>query len=80
MFSTVFPEVVPFMRQCGKKYGGAGEATDDNIIWRMRFACWITKATHTHSICNAYCFCTAAMVTGRAPLSLYTCIASLLFF
>jgi hypothetical protein len=21
----------------------------DNIIWRMRFACWITEATDTHS-------------------------------
>jgi hypothetical protein len=21
----------------------------DNVIWRMRFARWITKATHTHS-------------------------------
>jgi hypothetical protein len=28
-----------------KKYGGSREATDDNIIRRMRFACWITKAT-----------------------------------
>ena len=27
----------------------AGQATDDNIIWRMRFACCITKATNTHS-------------------------------
>ena len=26
-----------------------GQATDENIIWRMRFACWITKATDTHS-------------------------------
>ena len=25
-----------------KKYGTAGEASDDNITWRMRFACWIT--------------------------------------
>jgi hypothetical protein len=25
------------------------QATDDNIIRRMRFACWITKATDTHS-------------------------------
>ena len=25
-----------------------GEATGDDIIRRMRFACWITKATHTH--------------------------------
>jgi hypothetical protein len=34
-----------------EKYGRAGQATDDNtrIIWRMRFACWITKATDTHT-------------------------------
>jgi hypothetical protein len=31
------------------KYGAARETTDDNIIWRMHFACWITKATHTHT-------------------------------
>jgi hypothetical protein len=29
------------------KYGTAGQATD--IIRRMRFACWITKATKTYS-------------------------------
>ena len=32
-----------------EKYGTAGQATDDNIIQRMRNACWITKATDTHS-------------------------------
>jgi hypothetical protein len=32
-----------------EKYGTAGQATDDNIIRRMRFACWIIKATDTHS-------------------------------
>jgi hypothetical protein len=32
-----------------EKYGIARQATDDNIIRRMRFACWITKATHTHT-------------------------------
>jgi hypothetical protein len=32
-----------------EKYGRAGQATDDNIIRRMLFACWITKATDTHS-------------------------------
>jgi len=26
-----------------------GQATDDNIMRRMRFACWITKATNIHS-------------------------------
>jgi len=32
-----------------EKYGTARQATDDTIIWRMRIACWITKATHTHT-------------------------------
>jgi hypothetical protein len=31
------------------KYGTAGQATDDNIIRRMRIACWIPKARETHS-------------------------------
>jgi hypothetical protein len=36
-----------------EKYGTTTQAIDDNIIRRMRFACWITKATYT--ICNTYC-------------------------
>jgi hypothetical protein len=32
-----------------EKYGAARQATDHNIIRRMRFACWITKATDTRS-------------------------------
>jgi len=28
---------------------GAGQATDDNIIRRMRVACWVNKVTDTHS-------------------------------
>jgi hypothetical protein len=32
-----------------EKYGRARQVTDDNIIRRMRFACWITEATDTHS-------------------------------
>ena len=31
-----------------EKYGKARQATDNNIIRCMRFACWITKATDTH--------------------------------
>jgi len=33
-----------------ENYGTAGQATDDNIIGLMRFACWITNVinvTHT---------------------------------
>jgi hypothetical protein len=29
--------------------GTAGQATDDNIIRRMRITCWITKAKETDS-------------------------------
>jgi len=36
------------MRQC-EKYGTARQATDNNIIGRMRFVFWITKATDPHS-------------------------------
>ena len=32
-----------------EKYGTAGQATDDNMIWHMHFACWITNVTDTHS-------------------------------
>jgi hypothetical protein len=45
-----------------KKYGTARQVTDDNITQRMRFACSITKATDTLTICNTYCFSTATMV------------------
>jgi len=31
------------------KHGRAGQASDDNIIRRIHYACWITKATDTHS-------------------------------
>ena len=32
-----------------EKCGRARQATDDNIIRSMRFACWINKATNKHS-------------------------------
>jgi hypothetical protein len=32
-----------------EKYGRAGQATVENIIWPMTIAWWITKATDTHS-------------------------------
>ena len=41
------PKIVPFMRECWTTNNG--QATNDNIIWRMRIACWITEATNTHS-------------------------------
>jgi hypothetical protein len=35
-------KIVPFMRECGRPR---------MTIWRMRIACWIPKATNTHSGC-----------------------------
>jgi hypothetical protein len=32
-----------------ERYGTARQATDNNIIRRMRVSCWITKATNTRS-------------------------------
>ena len=48
MLNNSFPKVVPFVRYC-EKYGTAGQATDGNIIRRMRCARWIPKALDTHS-------------------------------
>jgi hypothetical protein len=33
------------------KYGTARQATDDNMIRRLRLACWVTKASDPHSDC-----------------------------
>jgi hypothetical protein len=44
------------------------ETTENNMIGRMRFACWITKAKDTLKLYNTYCFSAAAMV-ARTRLS-----------
>jgi hypothetical protein len=52
-----------------EKYDIVGQAAVDNIIWRMRIACWITKATDAHP---EYCFCAFRMVTRtRLNVTLY---------
>jgi len=57
------------LRKNAEKYGRAGQVTDDNIIRRMHFARWKTKATntHTHRMRNTHCSSTAGMV-ARSPL------------
>jgi len=32
-----------------EKYDRTRQATDGNVLLRVRFSCWITKATDTHS-------------------------------
>jgi hypothetical protein len=61
-----------------EKYGRARQATGDNIIRRMRFACWITKPTDTRSeyvICIA--FPLPQWLRERASLLHYPCIVSI---
>jgi hypothetical protein len=47
MYNNVFPKIVSLWGNV-EKHGRARQATGGNIIRRMRFACWITKATDTH--------------------------------
>jgi hypothetical protein len=43
-----FPKIVPFLDTV-EKYDTARRDTDDIIIRRLRFACWVTKAINTNS-------------------------------
>jgi len=36
-------------------------------IWRMSFACWLPKATNSHSDYVTHCFSTATVVTRTCP-------------
>jgi hypothetical protein len=48
VFSNIFSKIVPFMRYCGKiLWSQRGYM----MMWCMHIACWITKATNTHSDC-----------------------------
>jgi len=47
--NTFFPENRACFLDIVEKRGTVRQATDDNIIRRVRFACWIKKATDTHS-------------------------------
>ena len=49
MLNNFSPENIAVYGIMWKKFGTARQATDDNIIWRMRIACWVTKDTHRHS-------------------------------
>jgi len=51
MFSKFFPRNSCRFLENVKKYGTAGQTTDDNIIRRMRTACWISETKNTHLEC-----------------------------
>jgi hypothetical protein len=60
---THFLGSIIFFPKILEKYCRSTQATDDNIIRRMPFACWIPKATNTLRICNTYFFTMATVVT-----------------
>ena len=49
-FSNVFPRKSCRLWDSVEKYDRAGQATHGNTMLRMRFAGWVTKATHTHTL------------------------------
>jgi hypothetical protein len=58
-----------------------GQLTDDNIIRRMRVACWITKAANTNSEYVIHiAFPSQQWLRERPSLLLCTYIASLVIF
>ena len=65
MFNNFFPRKSCRLWDNVEKHGTARRATDDSITRRMRFACWITKATDTQSEYAIHCFSTATMVTRK---------------
>ena len=79
LFSNTFLRKSCHMWDTKEKHCKAGKATDDNIIRRMRFTCWITKTTHTQRICNTYYFTTAKIDT-RKRLVVTLCIHCLSCF
>ena len=61
-----------------EKYSTARQATDYNIIRCMRFVCWITKATDTHSdYVTLIAFTEQQWLRKRTSVLRYTYIASL---
>ena len=63
-----------------EKYGRVWKATDDNIIWHMCNACWITKATNIHTQNMKYflLFRDNNACTNRLQCYTYTCIFCLI--
>jgi hypothetical protein len=74
VFSNVFFEIRAVYEILWKNTVERGRP--QMTVWRMRIACWTTKATHTRN-CNTYCFSLQQLLHERAPTLSYTDIASL---
>jgi len=63
-----------------EKYSRPGQATDDNIIRLMHFACWITQDTFPLRISNTYCFSLATTLRDRGSVLRFTYIYCVFLF
>jgi hypothetical protein len=64
-----------------EEYGTSGQTTDDNTIWRMRCACWVTKATDTHSeYVIIIAFPWQQLLHEHASILRYTHVACLVYY
>jgi hypothetical protein len=79
LYLAFLPKIMLFLSDEVEKRGTARHATDDNIIPRMRIACWINKATYVYiQICNKYCLSTGKNGYANALLGyIYTYTSSL---
>jgi hypothetical protein len=81
MFNIFFSQKSCCLCNNMEKYSTARLATYENIIWRMRFACWITTATNT---CSEYAihisFPWQQWLHERASVLRYTYLACLVLY
>jgi hypothetical protein len=76
MFNNVYPKTVAVYEIMWKNIVEPG--MPQMTTWRMRIACWITKATDTHSEYVIFiAFTRQKWLRERASLLRYTYIASL---
>jgi len=79
MFSNFCPKSRAGYGDNVEKWGRAKQATDDNVIRRMRFSRWIPRATDTHSEnVILIVFPLQQWLHERAPMLRYTCIVFLI--
>jgi hypothetical protein len=81
LYSITFfpPKIVPLWDNV-EENGRVAQATEDNMMQRMRCLCWTHEVTHTHThkirICNIFRFFPTATIVARTVL-IYTNIACL---
>jgi hypothetical protein len=91
MFNNIFFRKSCRLRDTVEKYGGAKGSINDVTIWRIRVACWISKATctlahvyanaagHTHKYVIFIAFPRQQWLRERALVLRYTNIACLVY-